>query len=414
MHTNDVLKLLFDDNSFMQIGAGENENITIGYGTVQGKLVYAFGQNDQIHNGVCTASDIERMLRAYRMAVRSKAPLIGIFHSNGLVLNQGMEIMERLGELYCFQKEQAAAIPQYMIVNGPCGGGLALAAAMGDFVFVSEESGDYFINPPDTRSKTIAATADADIPSGNEQVASRSIDLIGSIQEISDRIRNLIDLLPSNSTEGVIQVYEHEDLNRPCLFAENADSFVREVAAKIADDGFFLETKALFGKRTVTGFIRLNGRTIGVIGNNRMDGASRLSAAGCDKLSQFIGFCSRFSIPVLTLVDVDGFATDFETEAHFSTAAAKLVARLAGAHMPRINVIIGKSLGSCHALLNSHGLGAHFVFAWEGAEVGMMERARYRILYGDEVEAVEQGAVDKIIYPQDTRKYVIGALETLL
>lgn len=413
MHTDEVLKLLFDDNSFMQIGAGENENVMIGYGTVHGKLIYAFGQNDQIHNGACDASHIERILRIYRMAVKSEAPIIGIFHSTGLVLDQGMDIMEKLGELYCFQKGPASAIPQYMIVNGPCGGGLALAATMGDFVFVREDGGDYFINPPDTRSKS-PADACMDPASGNEPVASRSIDLVGSIQEIAQRIRSLIDLLPSGSTEGSVQAYESDELNRPCSFDQDAADFVKEVAGKIADDGLFLETKSLFGKRTITGFIRLNGRTIAVIGNNRIDGASRLSAAGCDKLSQFIEFCSRFSIPVLALVDIDGFAADFETEAHFSTAVKKLVDRLAKSTMPRVHVIIGKSLGSCHAILNSHGLGTDFVFAWDGAEVGMMERERYRILYGADAEAVDRGAVDKIIYPQDTRKYVIGALEALV
>ena len=106
----------------------------IGYGTINNRLVYAFGQNDQVHSGACGPAHIERILRAYRMAVKSKAPLIGIFHSTGLVLDQGMEIMEKLGELYCFQREEAASIPQYMIVKGSCGGGLALAATMGDFV----------------------------------------------------------------------------------------------------------------------------------------------------------------------------------------------------------------------------------------------------------------------------------------
>ncbi len=405
MHTSEVLRMLFDDNSFMQIGAREDENVIIGYGTINNRLVYAFGQNDQVHSGACGPAHIERILRAYRMAVKSKAPLIGIFHSTGLVLDQGMEIMEKLGELYCFQREEAASIPQYMIVKGSCGGGLALAATMGDFVFVNEEGGDYFINPPDTLDQSSTES---------EHIVSKSIDLIGSMHEITAKVRSLIEILPSSQTEGIVQVYESADLNRPCLFDEGAESFVREVAGAIADDGLFYETKSLFGKRTVTGFIRLNGRTIAVIGNNRIDGASRLSAAGCDKLSHFIAFCSRFSIPVLSLVDIDGFATDFETEAHFSTAVNKLVGKLAKARMPRINVIIGKSLGSCHAILNSHGLGTDFIFAWDGAEVGMMAKERYHILYGAEAAAVDQGAVDKIIYPQDTRKYVIGALEALM
>lgn len=99
------------------------------------------------------------------------------------------------------------------------------------------------------------------------------------MHEITAKVRSLIEILPSSQTEGIVQVYESADLNRPCLFDEGAESFVREVAGAIADDGLFYETKSLFGKRTVTGFIRLNGRTIAVIGNNRIDGASRLSAA---------------------------------------------------------------------------------------------------------------------------------------
>lgn len=397
-----LIEKLFDENSFMKVGVGSDENLIFGYGTVSGRLVYCFSQDSQIKNGACDELQIDKIIRTYKMAVKSGAPIVGIFNSSGIVLNKGMNVMEKLGELYKIQKEEGWAIPQYMIVDGRCGGGLALAASMGDFLFVNEDDGDYFINSKDT------------LPKGDFKEKNQAVDYVGGEDEIVSKLRQLIDILPANTVEGPEHLPESTDLNRGCQVALGQDDLVRTLAKEVSDDGNFIETNTAQTSGVVTGFDLINGNLVGIVGNNRKEKESRLDTDGCNKMSKFVDFCDRFQIPVVTFVDVDGFACEYETEVSFSTAAANLVGVLAKAGVPRVNVIVGKSLGSCHGILNSHGLGVDYVFAWEGAEVGLMDSERYGLIYGEESDASYQGAVDKIIYPQDTRKYLIGVLETLV
>ena len=399
---NKLISKLYDENSFMKVGVGQDENVVFGYGTVNGKLVYAFAQDHDVKNGVCDETHIDRIIRTYRMAIKSGAPIVGIFNSSGIVLDGGMNIMEKLGELYSIQKNEGQTIPQYMVVEGRCGGGLALAAAMGDFVFVNADGGELFINSKDT------------LPKSKTETTCDAIDYMGNSDEIVSKIKSLIELLPSNDVEGASYVPCGEDLNRGCQVTLGEDDLGRKLAIEVADDKVFIETKPMQSKNLVTGFAVINGGLAGIVANNRQEKESRLDIGACHKMTGFIEFCDRFGIPVVSLIDVDGFAAEYETEASLSTLAGKLVEVLAKTSVPRVNVVIGNSLGSCHGVLNSHGLGVDYVFAWEGSQVGLMDKERYRIIYGEEAQAAVEGSVDKVIYPSDTRKYLIGALETLV
>ena len=224
---------------------------------------------------------------------------------------------------------------------------------------------------------------------------------------------------------------------------ENAVEDTAIALATISDDNLFVETKREFAKDMVTGFIRLNGMTVGAVANRskvyneeaeviaEFDGS--LSADGASKAAEFVEFCDAFNIPVLSLTNVTGFKASVYEEKHLAKAAAKLTYAFANATVPKVNVIIGKAFGSAYVTMNSKSTGADMVYAWPTAEIGMMDAnlaakimyagadaetlkekaAQYKELQSNPLSAARRGYVDTIINPADTRKYVIGAFEML-
>ena len=269
------------------------------------------------------------------------------------------------------------------------------------------------------------------------------VDDIGTEAEILENIRALVCMLPCNNEE--ITAYEEctDDLNRICADIENGTEDTSIALSEISDDGVFFETKKNYAKDMVTGFIRLNGMTVGAAANRskvyneeaetvaEFDGS--LSAGGARKAAEFVEFCDAFNIPVLTLTNVSGFTASKCSEKGLAKAAAKLTYAFANATVPKVNVIIGKAFGSAYVTMNSKSIGADMVYAWPKAEIGMMEAElaakimyadkdadtikekaeEYRRLQSSPLAAARRGYVDTIIEPAETRKYIIGAFEML-
>ena len=263
------------------------------------------------------------------------------------------------------------------------------------------------------------------------------------MDEFLENIRALVCMLPCNNEESTAYEECTDDLNRICADIENAAEDTAIALCQISDNGVFFETKKNYAKDMVTGFIRLNGMTIGAVANRskvynedaeveaEFDGS--LSAAGAKKAAKFVEFCDAFNIPVLTLTNVSGFTASKCSEKSLAKAAAKLTYAFANATVPKVNVIIGKAFGSAYVTMNSKALGADMVYAWSKSEIGMMEAdlaakimygdkdagtikekaAEYRKLQSSPLSAARRGYVDTIIEPADTRKYVIGAFEML-
>src|SRR5699024_4988745 len=234
-----------------------------------------------------------------------------------------------------------------------------------------------------------------------------------------------------------------DELNRLCAGIENGVDDAALVLSMIADDQKFIEVKAGYAKEMVTVFVRMNGLTVGAVANRskvydeegkveqEFDGS--LSAKGCRKAADFVTFCDAFEIPVLTLTDVNGFKASKCSEKTLAREAAKLVYAFANATVPKVNVMTGKAIGSGYLVMNSKALGADMVYAWPDAEIGAMEAGlaakimypdvsaderkekedQYRSMQESAASAAARGYVDTVIRPEDTRKYVIGALEML-
>ena len=268
------------------------------------------------------------------------------------------------------------------------------------------------------------------------------VDGIGAEAEILGQIRDLVCMLPANNEEDAVDDCS-DDLNRVCADLANAAGDTAILLSNIADDQDFVETKADYAKEMVTGFLKLNGTTVGAVANRTEvygeDGEKAeefdavLTARGARKAARFVKFCDAFNIPVLTLTNVTGFKADKHSERCIATAVAEMTHAFADATVPKVNVIIGKAYGSAYVAMNSKAVGADMTYAWEDASIGMMDAklaakimydgedaavinekaAEYAALQSSALSAAKRGYVDPIISADDTRKYVIGAFEML-
>ena len=269
------------------------------------------------------------------------------------------------------------------------------------------------------------------------------VDVVGSEEEILGQMRTLISMLPSNFEDNSSYIECADDLNRVCPELENCVGDTSIALSQIADNQEFFEVKAAYAKDMVTGFIRLNGATVGCVANRsevyNEEGEKTetfenvLSARGCKKAAEFVKFCDAFEIPVLTLTNVKGYKATKCSESNMARNAAELTNAFISATVPKVNIVIGEAFGSAYLTMNSKSTGADMVFAWPNAQIGMMDAklaakimyadadaatinekaAEYAMLQSSALSAAERGYVDTIIEAEDTRKYVIGAFEML-
>lgn len=448
---------LLDENSFVEIGAQvkarstdfnlkqtetPSDGVVTGYGVIGGKLVYVYAQDASVLGGSVGEMHAKKIAGLYDMALKMGAPVIGLIDSAGLRLQEATDALNAFGEIYRKQVSASGVVPQITAILGSCGGGLALFPTMTDFTFMEEKSGKLFVNSPNVlegNSVEKCDTSSAKWQSGEVG----NVDVVADEMTLYAQIRELVSMLPSNNEDTENFDECADDLNRAC---ENLDSFVSDPAlmlGQISDNGIFFETKRNFAKEMVTGFIKLNGATVGVIANRsaiydekgevaeKFDNV--LTAHACEKAADMVDFCDAFEIPVLSLTNVNGFGATKCDERHVAKSAAKLVAALSGATVPKVNVVTGKAYGSAYVVMNSKAIGADITFAWPDAEIGTMNAehaakiiadgkdagtvadtaAAYEKLQNNVESAAARGYVDTIISAADTRKYVIGAFEML-
>ena len=417
------------------------DGVITGYGVIDENLVYVYSQDVSVLNGAIGEMHAKKIARIYDMAMKMGAPVIGLIDCAGLRLQEATDALEAFGGLYLKQSMASGVIPQITAIFGMCGGGLSLIPALTDFTFI-EEKGRLFVNSPNA----IAGNRIEKCDTASAAFQSKEVGLVDGVKtedEILEDIRTLICMLPCNNEEDASYDECNDDLNRVCEGIEDAFEDAAIALSQISDDQIFFETKKDFAQDMVTGFIRLNGMTVGTVANRsvvyneegeiaaQFDGS--LSADGANKAAEFVGFCDAFNIPVLSLTNVSGFAASEYDEKHLAKAAAKLTYAFANATVPKVNVVTGKAFGSAYVAMNSKSTGADMVYAWETSEIGMMDAAlAAKIMYADadadviKVKATEykelqsspyaaarRGYVDTIIAPADTRKYVIGAFEML-
>ncbi len=447
---------LLDANSFVEIGGSvtarstdfnltandtPSDGVITGYGVIDGNLVYVYSQDVSVMNGTVGEMHAKKISNLYDLAMKTGAPVIGLLDCAGIRLQEATDALNAFGEIYLKQTMASGVIPQITGIFGTCGGGLAMIPALTDFTFMADEKAKLFVNSPNAlagNTKEKCDTSSAQYQSEETGL----IDGVGSEADILAQMRALVSILPANNEDDMSYDECTDDLNRVCPDLANCAGDTAIALSRIADNQAFFEVKAAYGKDVVTGFIKLNGTTVGCVANRNeiyVDGEKveafdgTISARGANKAAELVNFCDAFSIPVLTLTNVTGFKASKCSEKYMAKAIGSLTYAFANATVPKVNVIVGKAYGSAYVAMNSKAIGADMVYAWPTAEVGMMDAAmaakimypdaaageqkekaaEYAALQSSVASAARRGYVDTIIEAADTRKYVIGAFEML-
>ncbi|MBQ3291315.1 MAG: carboxyl transferase [Mogibacterium sp.] len=430
-----VMEIL-DPGSFMELGERvsarytefyhpdsvlESDGVVTGYGTIDGSLVFIFAQDAEVMGGTFGEQHGRKIIDLYEHAMKARAPIIGLMDCAGFRIEEGLDGLYQFAKLYKRQSEASGKIPQIMAVIGQCGGGMSIAAELADFVFIEEGKGSIFVNPQGVVANAI----------GNNPFVSAGDDGKFAWEEIVEKIRTLVGILPCSSdfTPHVLDVSD-EELNRDCPDMYSMLGDARGILSELSDDYTLFESHPDYGQDMITGFIRIAGQPIGVAACNTVNGEKRITSEGCDKAAAIINLCSRFNIPILTITDTDGYQTTSENEKYLPASAGRLLKALAESDVPKINLITGTIVGSAYSLLNSKGLGADYVFMWDSADVSLVDprqatevifgrwsrelEQQYRDTQSSAVALARHGFADKVIAPEDSRKYLIGALQTFV
>ena len=449
---------LLDDNSFVEIGGlvtaratdfnlkpneTPSDGCITGYGVINGNLVYVYSQDASVLNGTIGEMHAKKITNLYDLAMKTGAPVIGLIESAGLILQEATDALAAFGEIYLKQTMASGVIPQITAVFGTCGGGLGLFPTMTDFTFMEEKNAKLFVNAPNALDGNVITKCDSSSAKFQAE-ESGIVDVVADEATILEKVRELVSFLPANNEDDASFLEDcTDDLNRvnPEIAGCVGDTSV--ALSILADDNNFFEVKAGYAKNMVTGFLRLDGVTVGAVANRseicdeegkvaeKLDAV--LTAEGCEKATEFVNFCDAFGIPVLTLTNVKGYEATLASEKAIAKAAAKLTYAFANATVPKVNVVIGKALGTAYVVMNSKAIGADITMAWPDAQIGAMDgklaakimydgqgadvinekAAEYEALTLNVTSAAKRGYVDQIVNAADTRKYVIGAFEML-
>lgn len=425
--------------------------VVTGHGTIDGRRVCVFSQDFTVFGGSLGEVMAEKMCKIMDLAAKIGCPVIGINDSGGARIQEGVVSLGAYGDVFVRNVRSSGVIPQISLIMGPCAGGAVYSPAMTDFIFMVKETSHMFITGPDVIKTVTGEEVEFEELGGAMSHASKSgVAHFASEDEDAclEDARYLFSFLPQNNLETPPRVLPTDD---PMRMDEALDSVVpdsankpydmRDVLRLIVDDGEFLEVHEHFALNIICGFSRLNGHTVGVVGNQPKAMAGVLDIEASEKAARFVRTCDAFNIPLLTLVDVPGFLPGTTQEwGGIIRHGAKLLYAYAEATVPKITVITRKAYGGAYDVMSSKHLLADFNFAWPTAEIAVMgpegavniihrrdigqsptpEERRtkliddYKARFANPYTAAERGYIDDVLVPHETRPKLITALETLL
>lgn len=427
----------------------EGDGVVTGYGTIHGRLVFAASQDPTVYGGSMGRVHAMKIAKAIEMAIDANAPFVALLESGGARIEEGVLALEGLGAVLSALSEAKGVIPILSAIFGPCPGGLAIAAAKSDFLFMIQKKSGLYINSP-----ALSFLADI-VPIPAEKIGTAEMHTKTGLasfvapdeESCLRKMRDVLDFIPVVSGEdmSVIRQTDVSDdpnrisdvLNQMAAESDSTPLRVGAVIAEIADNNSFLEISQDYGKDMVIAFGKLDGVTVGFVGND----ALRMTPEGVRKTAKFVSFCDAFMIPLITFTNSEGVVIGSQTETTtILQDIAALVDAFASSSVPRIAVLMGKAIGTAYLCMNSKMLGADMVYAWPSAEVSVMSAdAASHILYRDQIAgsknpitarakivddyrnqiadvsvAASLGQVDELILPSATRPRIISALDILL
>ena len=421
------------------------DGVITGSGTINGRLVFVYSQDFTVIGGSLGQAQAQKIERIINMALKAKVPVIGILDSGGARIQEGVDALGGYGKIFQRIVDASGVIPQISLIMGPCAGGAVYAPALTDFIFMTEGSSYMFLTGPDV-IKTVT----------HEEVSKEDLggaSIHGPVSGVADKTftndidlllqtRRLFDFLPSNYLDKVPEIETSDqtdriDVSLNTLVPDNPNQAydIKELIYKIVDEGNFFELKPEYAKNIITGFARMNGRSVGVIANQPLELAGCLDINASRKAARFIRFCDAFNIPLITLVDVPGFLPGKDQEYNgIISHGAKLLYAYAESSVPKITIITRKAYGGAYIVMNSRHLRGDLNYAWETAEIAVMGaegavNIMYKNLTPEEREekikeykdkfstpffAASRGYIDEVIKPQETRKRICDGLRFLI
>jgi len=459
------VKLLLDENSFVELdllvehrctnfGMGKieapGEGVVTGYGTIDGRLMYVFAQDFTVIGGSLGEMHAKKICKVMDMALKMGAPCIGINDSGGARIQEGVDSLSGYGQLFYRNTIASGVVPQISIIAGPAAGGAVYSPAIMDFVFMVKKIGIMHITGPAV-IKAVTGEVVSSEQLGGAMTHNRKSGVAHfaaeNEEEVYQMVRKMMGYLPSNNMEESPCIECQDDCNRKeeALLTivptdPNKPYEMKDVIRKVVDEEDFFESQQYYAMNMITGFARLNGKSIGIIANQPKILAGCLDINASDKAARFVRFCDAFNIPILTLVDVPGFLPGTAQEyGGIIRHGAKLLYAYSEATVPKVTLIIRKSYGGAYLAMCAKDLRADQVIAWPNAEIAVMgsqgaaniifrkeitkatnpEKVRqdkideFQQKFSNPYEAAKRGYVDMVIDPRETRPCLITTFEML-
>jgi propionyl-CoA carboxylase beta chain len=455
------IELLLDEGSFeefdmfvahrctdfgMENQRPAGDGVVTGWGTINGRMVYVFSQDFTVLGGSVSATHAQKICKIMDMAVENGAPVIGLNDSGGARIQEGVDSLAGYGEVFKRNIQASGVVPQISVIMGPCAGGAVYSPAMTDFIFMVKDSSYMFVTGPDVVKTVTNEVVTAEELGGASTHTKKSSVADGAFEnevEALSEVRRLVDFLPLNNRDKAPMRPFFDEPGRveaslDTLVPDNPNTpyDMKELITKLADEGDFYEIQEEFAKNIITGFVRLEGQTVGVVANQPMVLAGCLDIDSARKAARFVRFCDAFEIPILTLIDVPGFLPGKSQEYDgIIKHGAKLLFAYGEATVPKVTVITRKAYGGAYVVMSSKHLRGDFNYAWPTAEIAVMgakgateiihradlgdadkiaqHTADYEDRFANPFVAAERGFVDEVIQPRSTRKRVARAFASL-
>jgi propionyl-CoA carboxylase beta chain len=455
------LQLLLDDNSFEEFdmyvehrcadfGMEDNkvpgDGVVTGWGTINGRVVYVIAKDFTVFGGSLSEAHANKMIKIQDMALRNRAPVIGLFDAGGARIQEGVAALGGYGEVFTRNVQASGVIPQISVIMGPCAGGDVYSPAMTDFIFMVRDTSYMFVTGPDVVKTVTKEEVTAEELGGASVHTTKSSIADGAYDDDIEallQMRRLMDFLPTSNLSGVPELptrdpWDREEISLNTLIPDNPNKpyDIKELIEKVVDEGDFFEVQETFARNIVIGFARMEGRTVGIVANQPMVLAGVLDSDASRKAARFVRFCDCFSIPIVTFVDVPGFLPGTDQEyGGLIKHGAKLLFAFTEATVPKVTVITRKAYGGAYDVMSSKHIRGDVNYAWPSAEIAVMgAKGAAEILYRSELDdpkkiqkrideyqarfanpfvAAERGYIDEVIMPQNTRSRVCRALQML-
>lgn len=457
MTARERIAKLFDAGSFVEIDAlvkhrcvnfGQDkkelpgEGVVSGYGTIDGRLVFAFAQDFTVEGGSLGEMHAAKIIKAQRLALKMGAPIVGINDSGGARIQEAVDALQGYGKIFLYNTWASGVIPQISVIMGPCAGGAVYSPALTDFIYMVQEKSQMFITGPAVIKSVTAEEVTAEELGGamtHNSVSGVAHFAAADEDDCLQQIRYLLSFLPSNNMEEAPLVETGDDPNRMdeklnTIMPDNSNSpyDMLEVIKACVDNGEIYQVQEHYAKNIITCFARFDGQSVGIIANQPKVMAGCLDINASDKSARFIRFCDAFNIPIVNFVDVPGFLPGTNQEyGGIIRHGAKMLYAYSEASVPKVTIITRKAYGGSYLAMCSQDLGADQVFAWPTAEIAVMgpagaaniifrkdadkeqKTAEYVAEFATPYKAAERGFVDIVIEPKETRPRVITALAML-